>query len=138
MGSVWAKLDCDSPAVQQSAMAINDFTIDFVIKALSDTGSIYRSAFCATAKDRGMLCSCFQSLGPKLRSIPGERSQNEHKSDATRGPTPVWNYKGFLPLQRHQMLVFTVIKQHMRGDVQEASGTVATTLLSQDRAVQSL
>ena len=84
-----------------------------------------------------MLCSCFQSLGPKLESIAGEQSQNEHQSDAMRGPTPVWNYKGFLPLQGHQMLIFTVIKQHMRGDVQEASGTVATTLLSQDRAVQS-
>ena len=131
------KLDCDSPAVQQSALAMNDFTIDFVIKALSDTGSI-APHFVLLAKDRGMLCSCFQSLGPKLRSIAGEQSQNEHKSDATRGPTPVWNYKGFLPLQGHQMLVFTVIKQHMRGDVQEASGTVATTLLSQDRAVQSL
>ena len=51
MGSVWAQAGLSSPAVQQSAMAINDITIDFVIKALSDTGSV-APHFVLLAKDR--------------------------------------------------------------------------------------
>ena len=146
--SQWTECDCqwaacgpeldDSPAVQQSAMAINDFAIDSVSKALSDTGST-APHFALLAKGKGMLrlclicAACFQSLGPKLKSIAGSQSQNERKSDAMRGPTPVWNYKGFLPLPGHQMQVFAVNKQLLRWEFEEASGTIATTLLSHER-----
>ena len=127
MGSDLGPSCWHSPAVPLSAVLQSAGTVQ---QSCSPWQSSWTSAI-----SLHLISPAVQSLQfPGPRTITGSmQTQTTHKSHAMRGPTPMWNYKGFLPLQGHQMLVFHIFGQHLSGEHQEASGTIATTLLSEER-----